>query len=362
MPLPRASELVARFDFARESPAALAAARDTLVTALAQAGLTPHILPSVARPHRPDAAAAAWLLGALLVAVGARRRRFRRTGWVAGTVAVLLGVGAFGGGLDAFLPARAAATLEVVVEPESTVAREIVLGAHYDSKTELFDHVGRAVAYTAALLLLVAGFAVRRSAAGFVAACALAAAAAAGGRFAGARSHGIVDDAAAVALVVEIAAQVRAAPLATTRLRAVWWCDEEVGAQGSAAWLRDAHLDSVPRRGINLECIGAGPRLGYAAREWTGAGWRRAPGAVVAALQNAAFDSLHALALPVVTDAGPLRRRGIEIVTLVGLEADASPPRGLHRSSDAMEALDAHGLARAATVVRRFLAAADGVP
>jgi hypothetical protein len=369
MPL-RATDVVARFDFPRDSATGLAAGRDTLAALLRQAELPARRVELEARPHRTDLAAGLWITAAAcLIAASVRRRhsrrRFRsslrsaRALPVAAATAVGLGIAALVGGVDALLPARPSTHFEVAVEPRSAVRREILLGAHYDSKTELFDHRGRALAYVAAALVLVAVTATRRFAVLGAAALVLAAITAGGGRFSGARSHGIVDDAAAVALLVEIAADVHASPLATTRLRCVWWADEEIGAQGSAAWVRQAKLDAVPRVALNLECIGGGPRLGYAAREWTRAGWRRADAVVVHALQAAAGGELGAIAAPVFTDAGPLVRAGIPAVTLVGLDAAGAPPRRLHRPADRLAALDPSGIDRAGAIVRRVLTDAD---
>jgi hypothetical protein len=369
MPL-RATDVVARFDFPRDRDAGLAAGRDTLAALLRHAELPARRVELEARPHRTDLAAGLWITAAACLVAGrvrrrGLRRRFRRSFAsahalsVAAAMAVGLGIAALFGGGDALLPARPSTHFEVVVEPRLGARREILLGAHYDSKTELFDHRGRALAYVAAALVLVGVMATRRFAVLGAAALALAALTAAGGRFSGARSHGIVDDAGAVALLVEIAADVHASPLATTRLRCVWWADEEIGAQGSAAWVRQAQLDAVPRVALNLECIGGGPHLGYAAREWTRTGWRRADAAVVHALQAAAGGELRAIAAPVFTDAGPLARAGIPAVTLVGLDAAGAPPRRLHRPADRLAALDPSGVERAGALVRRVLADTD---
>jgi hypothetical protein len=362
MPVRRAADLVASFDFPRETAAQLQAASDTLVSALRAADLAPRILRLESHPHRADAAAIAWAAAAAILLVAAvRRRRARGRGrhWrpaAAAAAAVWIGIAALAGGLDALLPARASTQVEVVVEPRRPAERELLLGAHYDSKTEPFDHVERAVAFAAAAVLFLAAAAMRRRSAA-AAACALAAFAAGGGRFAGARSHGIADDAAAVALLIEIAADSRAAPPASTRLRCVWWCDEEQGAQGSSGWVRRTELDAVPRIAVNLECIGAGPRLGYTVREWAGARWYATSSTWAGALHAAAGGSLAPIAFPVVTDAGSLRRAGIDAGTLVGLRAAGGAPRGLHRPSDRLAALDRAGLDAAGVLVRRLLAA-----
>jgi hypothetical protein len=357
MPAPHAADLVTHFDFPRESAAALRAGADTLAAMLGRSDLTPQFTWVISHPDRMIAAALVWGAAAIALCAVHRRSRVHRAAiTMAGAV---LGIAAASGALDTLLPARRTAQLEIVIAPREAVEREVILGAHYDSKTELFDHAGRTVAFALAAALAILGLGGRRVRVALPAAFLLAAVTAGGGRFAVSRSHGIADNAAACAMLIEVASELQAMPLAATRVRCVWWSEEEAGAQGSRAWTRVARLDSLPRWALNLECIGAGSRLAYARREWAGTRWYTAPAPLVQRLQSAAGPSLGAIALPVVTDAGSLRHAGIAAVTLVGMEDDGGPPRHMHGRGDRLAALDHRGLDAARTCVRRFLAGVD---
>jgi hypothetical protein len=110
---------------------------------------------------------------------------------------------------------------------------------------------------------------------------------------------------------------------------------------------------------LNLECIGVGPRLATASREWCGtrvtAGDRRLRGA----LERAAEEPLQRFPLPIVTDTGAWLGAGVPAVTLLGLEADGGAPRHLHGPGDALAALDARGIDAARRLLHAWLAACD---
>jgi hypothetical protein len=317
-------------------------------------------MPFTSHPDR--GAACGWLLFAACVAVGCAAWRGGRR-WVAvGAGCIGLALAALGGALDVVLPVRPETNLAVTVEPQAAAAHEIVLAAHYDSKTEWLDHVQRGVLFVATALVALgalAAAAARRtrwsrglavaSAAG-LAACGLQFTSPAWSR---ARSHGMADDAAACAVLVELAAELGAAPLARTR--------EEIGAQGSRAWVRRlgaARPDAV----VNLECIGAGPEWAILAREWTGAGFASPERSLCEALERAAGAAVPRIHAPAVTDAGPWMSAGVAAVTLLGCGAEGRAPRGMHQAADARDALDAAGVDTVRRLLRTLLAAWDAAP
>jgi peptidase M28-like protein len=360
-----APEVLARLDFPRENASpGLEQARAVLERAIRAAGLVPE-------PHefayhaRSDGVAAALVAAAILLFAVSWKRRRRWLG--AAAAATLLAAAAGAGGLDALLPATRQASLQVILEPSGPARNEIVLAAHYDSKTELFDHVQRSVLLGVAAALALAtvvvvvrgGTAARPLASAAALALLLTAAHLQGHRFVRTRSHGIVDDGAACALLVELAT--RMPPLHQTRVRCVWFAGEEAGAQGSAAFVREMHgFRSAPRpRVVNLEGVGAGPDVAFAACEWTAGGPRAADARLVADIRRAAPGRVRKLSLPVWTDAGPFLDSGLAAVTLVNLPQGASTIRGLHSGRDQVAALDRRGLDATRAVLAAFLAQTD---
>jgi hypothetical protein len=267
---------------------------------------------------------------------------------------------------DTILPRVTQTNLHVLVEPRERAVQEVLLGAHYDSKTEAFDHVERTwVLAAAAAASAAAGLGIARNLR-FARATAVIAAlllACLGFNWSAGRwlppSRGMADDAAACALLLELASRAAHQPLVHTRLRFVWWSGEEVGAQGSAAFAQ--RLDpTAPRLVLNLEAIGAGPDLAYAGLEWTGRGLARPSPDLVRAFDAAARAPVRALAFPVRTDLGAFRARGTPGLTLLNMPAGARSVRGLHRDDDRIERIESRGIARTRDVLVRFLLAHDG--
>ena len=358
-----------RLDYARANGTpGLESGRAALVAVLEERGLSPQELLFSCHAWRADWSAAAFVLGAGCM-LWAALRRDRRS--LAGCgLALVLAVAALAGGLDALQPATTQATLQAIVEPLSAPAREIVLGAHYDSKTEPLDHVGRSILFMAAAALAAGATAAlllrrdfgRQLGLGAALALLLVALQLVGGRWLGASSHGIVDDGAAAMLLAELAAETQGAPLQTTRVRFVWWSGEEVGAQGSAAFVGAQPTPSAPRVVVNLECLGAGPDLGIVAREWTGHRIVSADRGLSAALERAAPGPLHRLPYPSVTDAGPWLRHGVPAATLLGMAPGGGPPRHLHGAGDNLSRLDGRGVEVARQTLRRLLHDLDARP
>ncbi len=357
-------DILRRLDFPRDLRTGIDAARDSLARLLVEAELRPIATPFTARPWRLEIAAV--LLCVAAAAVLTARRSAAWAPFVAALAVVAAGA-SIAGGLDALAPTRTLTSFEVVVEPQARAASELWIGAHYDSKTEWFDHAGRAAGLGLMLGVAVAAWIGarwrpgRRRVATAAGAAALVGAAAilAGSRFATPRSHGIVDDAASVAVLIETAMQARAAPPQHARLRFIFWSGEEIGAQGSAAFVRTHAASAVPRWAINLECLGAGAEIGWAAHDGVSFGSGRRDAHLLAALRQAAGAPLPGLGAPFVSDAGSLRRAGIPTITLVGLAPGGRMPRGLHRPQDQIARLDFESLERAQELLERWIARAD---
>jgi hypothetical protein len=296
----------------------------------------------------------------LLAAIGfglASRRRARL--WVGLAVgAAIATLAGLAGSFDLFLPATTQRNLTIAIEPVESVELEVIVGAHYDTKTEPLDHVARTLwfGFAAGAALIATVRASSRCGGRW---CAVAALAAIGcalqlatGRWL-APSHGIVDNGAACALLAELAA--RQQPLPHTRVVFAWWAGEEQGAQGSSAQARA--LGDRPRAVINLECIGAGPEVGVVAVELAALLPRRADSRLRRVAADAGANRV--LRFPAVTDAGSFLARDIPAVTLIGLPARRGVQRGLHSGRDRIDALDRRGVQQARLILLRMLRGLD---
>jgi len=353
--------LLVRLDFPRRETADLERAGAAIQTMLVEAGLAPTAQAFACRTGRADLGSGFCMLGALGFALVARAGKR----WILGpgcAVAIAC-LAALAGGFDAVLPAERHANLQVTVQPAAPAEQEIVLGAHYDTKTEPLDHVARSgllLVTMAAIGLAVFCMGTRRRGGRVwsgLAALALAAGSAqlGAGRFLP-PSHGILDNGAAAAMLVEMAAEYADMPLRRTRLTFAWWAGEEHGAQGSDAAAR-LPAGPLPRSVINLEAVGAGPDLGIALYEWNRLRVMRADPRLHRAAMRAGVR--HTLAAPVVTDAGSFLARGVAALTLVGLPPGSAVPRRLHSAGDRLPALDRLGVANARATLDRLLRELD---
>jgi acetylornithine deacetylase/succinyl-diaminopimelate desuccinylase-like protein len=262
-----------------------------------------------------------------------------------------------------------AETQHVVVARAPAPAPEQVLAfaAHYDTKTDLLDHVERApVDWLGAPLLALlplGAFALRAAQRGGRGARAarrfagtlgwaalgygvLAFAALSAGAFLPRRSPGALDDGAACAVLVRLAERLAAEPLARTEVHIWLFPAEEVGVQGSSAFAaaRFSGKPSLPTAVVNLEGLGASADHAVVSRE-------RfllrsfAPGAdLVARLDGVHRERfgrpLGALPFGGATDARSFLARGVPAATLMTLEAGTPFLRDLHSAGDSRERVD----------------------
>ncbi|HWQ12563.1 MAG TPA: M20/M25/M40 family metallo-hydrolase [Roseiflexaceae bacterium] len=353
-------------------------------------------------------AAGAWLIASRTLLAAAALRRW---GWRALPVAL---VGQLGGTADIFgLPlvtwpgATEGASLILPFGPPGA-ERELLICAHYDSKTELLDHRRRAVllrglrpgsalTFAAALLAASEGWlrAKRRSLAPLAHALAVATALpvlllawALGlnlllGRLAR-PSSGAVDDGAACAILLALAARLARGELSPrrTRVTLALFGGEEVNMQGSRAYVRhrrrpnvarstlnvaDALADvqrstfnRMPDAVVNLELMGQ--RGGYVL-------WQRDGNALRTLPTSPAANALIRAAVREVTGAEPhsepLINSDAYAFLAAGVPAGVLGTRdpllgtsGLHRPSDTPARVDparlAEGLAVLEAIIRRF--------
>lgn len=164
-------------------------------------------------------------------------------------------------------------------------SQRLIFTAHYDTKTDLFDHVVRTpiqlagfpmagLMFLAALLLLgqkkfrAGGKALERFAIAVASPAVLYGAAFSLAYAAGAvvpnRSPGAIDDGAACAVLLRAAAELKnGPPLAQTDIELIFFSGEELGAQGSRAYVasRFATRDPLSTFVLTLDPVGASDAL-----------------------------------------------------------------------------------------------------
>jgi len=365
----------------------LARAAERLVAWSEAAGLEPVLLPFVAHPW------ALWLGGLVALAGSLLYWRLLRDGRAAAALAVALATPAvlvadLEGAWPTFSRLHAARQHHVAlaVEPSGPVEQQVIVTAHYDTKTDLLDHAAREPVEAAALpvvLWMAAGAALalagvgrrgegapggraarapwrrgteaaaRRAARAVVASAPWVAlvsglvffATLSGGAFLPTRSPGALDDGAACAVALRLAERTAAAPLVRTRLEVILLSGEEVGTQGARALARDrfARPPELPTAVLNLEILGAAPDLAALARErFTLRSYPADPALVerVDAVHRARRGAPLHVAGAGVTDARELLARGVPAVTL----ASAGAVRGLHSPADDRSRIDPEAL------------------
>jgi acetylornithine deacetylase/succinyl-diaminopimelate desuccinylase-like protein len=272
------------------------------------------------------------------------------------------------------------------VRPEGEPVQRLILAAHYDTKTDLLDHVERApieLASPALIALLVAGALAlataprRRFARGLarVAGWGGAAwgvglfAALSAGAFVPARSPGALDDGGACAVLVRLAERLASeGSLERTEVELLWLAAEEVGVQGSWAYAaqRFASPPDVPTWVINLEGIGASLEIGAAGLErfvlTSHAADPRLVDLVAGVVRARAGREMEVTRVGGATDARSFLAHGVPAVTLFSREPGARFPRGLHSRRDDRSRLDESALDGTLDLLAAVVRAADREP
>jgi hypothetical protein len=334
----------------------LAEAANRLVAWSAAAGLEPERIAFVAYPWALRLGGLVALAGALFYWRLARDGRAGIALAVAVVTPLLLLTDLEGHPSFSLVRSTRQEHVAVSVEPTGPVERHLLVTAHYDTKTDLLDHVARAPVEAAALpvtLVMVAGALLQLvRARGRVARVVIVAApwlalasgvgffaTLSGGAFLPDRSPGALDDGAACAVALRLAERVAADPLATTRLEVILLSGEEVGTQGARALARArfARPPERPTAVLNLELLGATPDLAALARErFTLRSLPADPGLL--AHVDAVHRERRGTPLHVsgggVTDGREFLARGIPAVTLASDPPGHAPLRRLHSAAD----------------------------
>jgi hypothetical protein len=242
--------------------------------------------------------------------------------------------------------------------------RRLVLSAHYDTKTEPLDHVGRTPIQVLALpvlgLMLAAPWTRRPRLRAFTAWAAVTwgaavAVAHSAGALLPARSHGALDDGAACAVLLEAAANLAADPPERTEVVIALFSAEELGAHGAQAWVQSRFGEGVdlPTACVNFELVGASTSF-QVGGESSLTRHHRPPPTLLDLLDeaSAAAGGEPLVRRPVggLTDAVAFLSRGIPAATVVGREDPLFLPLGMHGPRDRRERIDPHAL----ELTRRF--------
>ncbi len=323
-----------------------------------------------AYPYEQRALGLVLLVGGLTYAVCMWRRRF---GWAA-LLAISLPLLVVAQ-IDFRLPLTWFAPFpqpNVVARWPNPNAREIlVFSAHFDTKTDVFDHVTRApillfsVPATLLMSAVAAGSFVAQQAGsltvgrlalarilGWMGAAysALVAAAFSGGMLLDRRSAGALDNGAACAVLLRFAEELRKDPPHGVEVYLVLFSGEELAAQGSAALLQGWKPSPAGRsvKVINLDPWGASTEIRVLGAE---RGFLRgsAPSPEVIALLDEAHRKVKAVSVPTLplmglTDAWMWLQHGYLAATIFTAVPPFELPRALHSADDNIARVDPHSL------------------
>jgi len=358
-----------------------------LVEAFRAAGIAAQRLPYTAHPYETRFLGLFVLVVCVLYFFSARRKRLLAAGLLSLLipVAVVLDVEF---GLPLFGGLRAERQENIVARiPARSAKQRLIFTAHYDTKTDLFDHVVRTpiqvLGFPLCSLMIVTAFtgltAQEASSIGklgerltrLVGKAALLYglaffAALSAGAVLPTRSPGALDDGAACAVLVRTAIELaQAPPLEQTDVEVILFSGEELGAEGSAQYVKV----TFPKHGmfpsyvINLDPIGASSRLAVTGDDRRLFRSYRPDPQIVAGL-NSVFRQITNSPLNLTsrggtTDAVSFEAHGIPAATLISEVPPFIIPRGMHTANDKRSRIDVSSLDLTKELIVRFAQEAD---
>ena len=271
--------------------------------------------------------------------------------------------------------------------PAREASQRLVFTAHYDTKTDVLDHLERApvdlLALPAIAVMLIGALAalwaprvparapllLRLSAfAGWTAAIFGAATfvTMSAGAFAPSRSPGALDNGASCAALVRLVELLAAGPpLERTDVEVVLLSAEEVGVQGSRQFAaeRFASPPDLPTAVVNLEGVGGTDHLAVLGGERTFVR-RFAPDPALVALMDRLHRERYGGPLEITdvagaTDARSFLARGVAAATLISREPGQLFWRGLHSSHDDRSRVDIEALEETVAYLVSLVRSAD---
>lgn len=175
-------------------------------------------------------------------------------------------------------------------------------------------------------------------------------------------SCGANDNAASVAVALEIGARLAAQPLENTQIWLAFTGAEETDHAGLYTLLRE--YDAAMRRAafIGLEGVGSG-EIVTLTQQGLCAHYRPDPGLLVLAERIAARHpelGVHAAQMTMEDEVGTLRRRGYRALCIAGRDPATGTLPHWHRADDTVDTISAQVLERAANFVMALLEELDG--
>jgi acetylornithine deacetylase/succinyl-diaminopimelate desuccinylase-like protein len=367
--------------------AGLHQAASYLVETLRAAGIEVQRVPFTAHPYETR------FLGLFVFAACAfyfyltRKRRFLAAG-VLSLLIPLVAVLDVEFGLPLFGGLRTERQENIVARIAARSPKQrLIFAAHYDTKTDLFDHVVRtpitAIAFPlCGLMIMVAltGLVVRKMSwpsraverlanpvgvtvllyglAFFLAFSA--------GAVLSRRSPGALDDGAACAVLVRAASELaQALPLEQTNVEVILFSGEELGAEGSTQYIKSRfpERDVLPSYVVNLDPIGASLRLAVLGKEKRLLLAHPPDARIVAGLGRVYAQmtgaSLFLTSHGGFTDAGSFAAHGIPVATLISEVPPFDVPRGMHSAKDNRSRIDLASLDLTERLLVRFAQETD---
>ena len=360
-----------------------------LVEAFRATGIEAQRLPYTAHPYETRFLGLFVLAVCLLYFFLAQRKRFLTAGLLSLLIPVVVvldvefGLPLFGG-----LRAERQENIMARIPTRSSSAKQrLIFTAHYDTKTDLFDHVVRAPIQVVGLplcgLMIVAAFtglaarimpSITKSTERLAKLVGMAALlygpafvlAFSAGAVLPVRSPGALDDGAACAVLIRAAAELgQAPPLEQTDVEIILFSGEELGAEGSARYVkaRFSERDMLPSYVVNLDPIGASSRLAVTGDDRRLFRSYRPDPRIVAGL-GSVFRQITGSPLSLTsrggtTDAVSFEARGIPAATLISEVPPFIIPRGMHTAMDKRSRIDLSSLDLTKELIVRFAREAD---
>lgn len=345
---------------------ALAQTADFLAATLSGFGIPIERMPFVAYPYRHRVCGIVALVATLayIWSLRSRRRGLAIAIALLSPALILLELDYYAGWIT--WPGAVAQEHVIARVDVPNATQRVILTAHYDTKTDLLDHVERApidllslpmtLAMVAAPVLAIVRARRQGSAAPIsrferivVPATAVYGIAVfgvlAGGAFVRQRSPGALDDGAACAVLVRVAEALARAPLARTSVEVALLSAEEIGVQGSRDFVR-ARLSPPPPHTsvINFELIGAAANLAvFSSERFTLFSYPPDP-TLLAVLDQVHRQRrnlpLHVTWYGASTDARSFLHAGIPALTLMSDLPEHALARGMHSAADRRDRVD----------------------
>jgi hypothetical protein len=364
--------------------AALAQTADFLAATLAGFGLPVERLAFLAYPYRHRVCGVVALLGALAYAwaLRARRRVLAIALALVMPALILLELDYYVGWVTWPGATTQEHVVTRIVAPEAT--QRIILTAHYDTKTDLFDHVERTpvdlLALPMTLVMIAAPLA------GMVRARRRADPAATrfervvapvsalygvsvflvltGGALVPTRSPGALDDGAACAVLVRVAEALARAPLARTDVEVALLSAEEIGVQGSRDFVHARLLPASANTSvINFELIGAAADLAvFGSERFTLQSYPADPtllNVLDTVHRQRRQRPIHVTWYGASTDARSFLREDIPALTLLSDLPGHALARGMHSADDTRDRVNEAALDETLAFVMDALRALD---